>query len=272
MLRTFDLGGPAAAHIAIEGGAVEVETVEGTQGRVEIMRERGGEPGEEVRVELRETADGPEIAVELRRGGGILSHFGHDRDLFVRLHLPHGSRLRVGTASADVTARGTYSGAWFHTASGDMKIGRINGDLEMKTASGDIEGDLVAGKLSANSASGDVSMRRSEGDVSVRTASGDVDLREVAGSRLEVHTASGDVDIKEVERASVSVNSASGDITIGVRRGARVWLDVRSLSGETASELDMTDGPDGEDGPLVEIRAISMSGDIQIRRAEAVPA
>ncbi|MDQ3982565.1 MAG: DUF4097 domain-containing protein [Actinomycetota bacterium] len=269
MNRTFDLAGPVSARIVIEGGAVEVDTVDATQARVEVMRERGGEPGDELFVGMRDGADGPELVVELSRGG-FLSHFGHDRDLFVRVQIPHGSRLRVSTASADVKARGTYSGAVFHTASGDMSIGRIAGDLDMKTASGDIEAESIAGKLVAQSASGDLQIHRTDGEVSLRTASGDVGLDEVAGERVEVHTASGDVEIREVVRASVSVQSASGDISIGIRRGSRVWLDVRSLSGETQSEFELNDQPDSEEGPLVEVRAMSMSGDIAIRRASAV--
>ena len=269
MNRTFDVAGPVSARIAIEGGAVEVDTTDGSQARVDVMRERGGEPGEELFVGMREGSNGPELVVELSPGG-FLRHFGHDRDLYVRVQVPHGSRLRVSTASADVRARGNYSGAIFHTASGDMNIGRIDGDLEMKTASGEVEADAVAGELVAQSASGDIRLRQTQGDVSIRTASGDVALREAAGERVEVHTASGDIEIAEVVRASVSVQSASGDILIGIRRGSRVWLDVRSLSGETESELDLSDEPDGDDGPLVEIKAMSMSGDIAVRRASSV--
>ena len=107
----------------------------------------------------------------------------------------------------------------------------------------------------------------------MRTASGDVQLREAEGRRIEVNTASGDVEIRDVVRAAVSVRSASGDISIGIRRGSRVFLDVRSLSGETASELEVGDDPGGaHEGPLVEVRAMSMSGDIEIRRAEPVAA
>lgn len=272
MQKTFDLRGPAGAHIAIEGGSVDIETIDGTEARVEVMRDRGGEPGGDLHVDMRETPEGPELVIELSRGGGggFLGHFGKDRDLVVRVQLPHGSRLRVSTASADVAAMGSYSRAWLHTASGDIRVGRVQGDLEIKTASGDFEAELVAGNLTATAASGDARLRRTEGDVTLRSASGDVELREVAGRRVEVTTASGDVEIRQVEQASVSVKSASGDITIGVRRGTRVWLDVRSLSGETDSEIEMTDASGAEEGPLVEIRAMTMSGDIQVRRAEAV--
>jgi hypothetical protein len=58
-------------------------------------------------------------------------------------------------------------------------------------------------------------------------------------------------------------------VSIGVRRGSKVFLDCNTLSGDTSSELELTgDAPDG-DGPLVEIKAKTVSGDIQITRAPA---
>ena len=41
------------------------------------------------------------------------------------------------------------------------------------------------------------------------------------------------------------------------------------MSGETSSDLEVGDAPVGEDGPLVELKATSMSGDIHVRRADA---
>jgi hypothetical protein len=39
------------------------------------------------------------------------------------------------------------------------------------------------------------------------------------------------------------------------------------MSGDTTSELELEGSPVDEDGASVELRATSMSGDIQIRRA-----
>jgi hypothetical protein len=68
------------------------------------------------------------------------------------------------------------------------------------------------------------------------------------------------------------VNSASGDVAIGVRRGSRAHLDCTTVSGDARSELELSgDEPDGE-GPFVEIRARTVSGDIRITRAQEVHA
>ena len=63
------------------------------------------------------------------------------------------------------------------------------------------------------------------------------------------------------------MQSASGDKTVGIRRGSRVHIDVRTMSGDTSSELEIEDAPALGEGPEVELRATSMSGDIRILRA-----
>jgi hypothetical protein len=67
----------------------------------------------------------------------------------------------------------------------------------------------------------------------------------------------------------VKVHSASGDIEVGIAKGSRLWVDAQSLSGETSSELELGTGEpvEGDEGPLVELRAQTMSGDISVRRA-----
>ena len=62
------------------------------------------------------------------------------------------------------------------------------------------------------------------------------------------------------------------DVAIGVRRGSRAHLDCTTVSGDARSELELSgDEPDG-DGPFVEIRARTVSGDIRITRAQEVHA
>ena len=135
-----------------------------------------------------------------------------------------------------------------NTASGDIGIGRIGGDGEISIASGDVVVNEIEGSLNVNSASGDVVVRDAAASVTIKTASGDQRLERVA-------------------QGEVSLQSASGDIQVKVREGTRVWIDARSRSGDTTSELDVGDEPPAEEGPTLELRANSMSGDIHIGRA-----
>jgi hypothetical protein len=70
-------------------------------------------------------------------------------------------------------------------------------------------------------------------------------------------------------QGNVAAHSVSGDVTIGVRRGSKVFLDCNTVSGDTTSELELTTEAPAGDGPLVEIRAKTVSGDIRITRAPA---
>ena len=71
----------------------------------------------------------------------------------------------------------------------------------------------------------------------------------------------------------MSVQSASGDVYVGVRSGRRLWVDASSTSGETTSDFEVGDEPapgeDEEEGPLVELRIATMSGDVHVARAAA---
>jgi DUF4097 and DUF4098 domain-containing protein YvlB len=73
-----------------------------------------------------------------------------------------------------------------------------------------------------------------------------------------------------VLRGKVAAHSVSGDVTIAVRRGSKVYLDCNTVSGDTSSELELTTDAPAGDGPLVEIRAKTVSGDIRITRAPAL--
>jgi hypothetical protein len=44
-------------------------------------------------------------------------------------------------------------------------------------------------------------------------------------------------------------------------------MDIKTVTGDARSELDVGDAPDDDEGPLVNLRATAMSGDIKIVRA-----
>ena len=100
----------------------------------------------------------------------------------------------------------------------------------------------------------------------MRSASGDVVIEEAEAS-LKIQTASGDLQAGSVREGDVTLQTASGDIEVGVKRGSKVWIDARSMSGETSSDLEVSDTPPRRRGPLVEISATAMSGDVNVRRA-----
>ena len=98
----------------------------------------------------------------------------------------------------------------------------------------------------------------------VRTASGDVVLGETGGP-VQVHTASGDVRVGSMGPGSAGLRSMSGDILVGVRAGARLFVDATSMSGDLASELPVGDVQAGADGEVdLELRASTMRSCIRV--------
>ena len=175
-------------------------------------------------------------------------HFGPGRDHRLFVSAPLGTRVDAESASTDVEGRGRFGDVAVNTASGDVSFENVDGRVEVNTASGDVRVDFVGGDLRANSASGDIRVGEAEHDARIRTASGDVEIHSAARGRLDVQ-------------------SASGDVVIGIRRGSKVYIDASSMSGDTTSELELSDSPSESEGPSVDFRARTMSGDITVRRA-----
>jgi DUF4097 and DUF4098 domain-containing protein YvlB len=268
----FETPGELTLDLRVPAGRIEIETVDGTATEVELDAPGGSDQArellEDARIELREVGGGHEVVVEVdeRRGIG----FGFLRKLEVRLAIraPEGANVRSETASADLRGRGRFGSLEAKAASGDVDFDDVAGEASVEAASGDVRVASVSGNADIRTASGDVKLGRVEGELSARAASGDVSVDE-ADSAVKVRTASGDQRIGAVVAGSVDLQSMSGDIKIGIRQGSNVWVDARAMSGDLNSEVALGDEPPAEDAPLIELRAASMSGDIDVVRGPA---
>jgi hypothetical protein len=248
--ETFSTPGHVTLDIRIPAGDVEIETDDAGETAVELQaRGRDGEELErDAEISMRPRGDGYEVRIEAGRGRGGL--FGlRGGEYRVRVAAPHGATVQANLASADIFGRGRYS------------------ELDVKVASGDVEFDDVSGEARVNAASGDVQLVR-VGRAKINTASGDVRIDNSAEGG-DLNTASGDVVIDSVVAGDMRINSASGDIEVGIAKGSRLLVDAQTLSGDTSSELDLDSGStiETDEGPLVELKARSMSGDISVKRA-----
>jgi DUF4097 and DUF4098 domain-containing protein YvlB len=260
--ETFDTPGPLTLDIRVPSGDIDLETTEGTETVVEISG--SPEVEEEARVELHPKRDGHEVSVIIEKRSGLFRAFRDE--VRVRVTSPPGADVEVSTASADVDARGDFGGAQINTASGDVEFEHVGGEAQVNSASGDVKLERVDGTLTVNTASGDLEVGRLQGEGKVRAASGDISIFE-ADASLKVQTASGDVGVESVREGDVVLQTASGDIQVGIKQGSKLWIDAKSMSGETSSELELGDAPSDGEGPLVEVRATAMSGDIRVTRA-----
>ena len=268
MHQTFPIDGAAQIDVRLASGEIEVDAT--AQGSVEVELIAHDEDSQrlidDARVELRDhvlTVDVPN-----KRGGFNWQAMFARQGITCRIRCPQGSGLSVKTKSADVIARGTIGGLNVAGASGDVQVTRVEGGVNIKSASGDTRIEEIGGGVNIQTASGDIELEIVRGAINVASASGDVTIGE-AYDNVNVNTVSGDQEHGAVMRGQVHAQSVSGDVTVGVRRGSKVFLDCNTVSGDTSSELELTTDAPAGDGPLVEIRAKTVSGDIRITRAAA---
>jgi len=257
--ETFQTPGPVALVLRIPAGKIELEAIATSETRIELDA-ANADAEEAVRIELRERGERSEVVVEAPR-----RFFGTD-EYRLRISAPEGSSVEATAGPADIEARGTFGDFEAATASGDVIVQDVTGELRVKSASGDLIAQSVGGSASVQTASGDVILKTLGGEGTIRSASGDVVVKQAAAG-LRVQTASGDQTVGSVTRGEVALQSASGDIEVGIARGSSVYVDAHSASGDMVSELELAEEAPSGEGPSVELRATTMSGDVRVVRA-----
>jgi DUF4097 and DUF4098 domain-containing protein YvlB len=269
MQKTFEVQGTTEVEIRLNAGDIDVDATLDGSVTVELLAH--DEEAQQLVDEARVEQQGSRVLVDVpqKRGGFSFGNLFGRQGITCRVRCPEGSLLSVRSRSADVAVRGSIGGMNIATASGDVNADRVLGGVNVKSASGDVQVGAVRDGVNVQTASGDVSLGTVRGSINVNTASGDVTVDE-ADQNVNVNTVSGDQQHGAVMRGNVSAHSVSGDIQIGVRRGSKVYLDCTTVSGDTSSELEVSPDAPATDGPLVEIRAKTVSGDIRITRAPAL--
>jgi hypothetical protein len=243
--QRFDTPGPVRLEIKVAAGDVEVTSVEGSTSSVMLAGSERLVAASRVRLV------GDRLVVEQRRKS-VLSMFDRSGEpLHVLARVPHGSAVRIATASADATLDGSFA------------------RLEMKSASGGVTATReLDGDANVESVSGDARLPRVAGDLTVRTVSGDVEAGSVEGS-VAVRSVSGDVRVGSLRDGKVTVHSVSGDVELGIASGTSVDVDAGTASGELSSEVPLSDTRPRDGGPTVVIRSNTVSGDFRVVRSGA---
>jgi hypothetical protein len=259
-------GPPPRIEIGNPAGSVTVEAVEGADMldvRVEPLDAAAEELLERVEIDVSDTdpdRTGSPVRLRIAVPERQLLRTPH---FAVRITTPVGTAARVVVASADVELRGRFAGIEMSGASGDLAVDEA-AELELRTASGDVRVRSVHGGAFVKSASGDVTIGHVAGALHVRGASGNVSVERA--SDAHIRTASGDVTVGTAAGEIVQVATSSGDVSVGVVPGLRVWLQLHTVSGRMASELD-DDSSDARADPDLTVTLESVSGDIRVGRA-----
>jgi DUF4097 and DUF4098 domain-containing protein YvlB len=115
------------------------------------------------------------------------------------------------------------------TASGSIRVSRIEKQTQLSTLSGSIRADNIGEDLQANSASGTVTVSNIKGDVRISALSGSTQIVK-PGGRVEASTASGSVDV-EGATGDVKAHAASGRVNVQGNPGASSYWDLKTASG-----------------------------------------
>ncbi len=274
--ETFPTARQLSVNVKLPRGDIEVETADVQETTVTLTgdSDRAERQVEEALIRLDDLDDHDELVIDSDpddfawgsdRIKVAISFSGRRDKVRIRVVAPHGTNLTVATGAADLRANGRFGEIETKTGSGDIAIGEVERDAQIKVASGDVKIERVGGSLKVQTAAGDLRAGPVAGSAEIKTAAGDVSLAEV-GHDVLVTSASGDLHVGSVTQGKVALKSVSGDMVVGVKRGSRVWMDVKTVTGSARSDLDSDGGDDGE-GPLVELKATAMSGDIRILRA-----
>jgi DUF4097 and DUF4098 domain-containing protein YvlB len=267
-MTTFETPGPLQLDLTVPAGEIELEAAETatTEVVLEPMHDDDASRSlvERSRIELRPRGEGHELLVEVPAERGFGIRFGRASQVRLRVRCPQGATVAVSTRSADVEARGRFGPVRAHTLSGDVDWEAVDGDATLESTSGDIHAGSVGGSLKLKTVSGDASIGSVGGRLTAQSVSGDLRVDGVGGP-VTSKSVSGDQRVTVAE-GEVALESVSGDLVARVRPGSRVYVDASALSGDVSSELELSGAAAGGEGPLVEIRAHSVSGDIRISR------
>jgi len=249
--RTFHTPLPLDLEVGIPSGDIEIDTADGEESLVTV------DGDERLLEEVEIHQDGNRVIVEYRGKGKIglsiapFSLVFGNSDLRVRAKIPHGSGVKIKTASADARLDGRFGPVTVNSVSGDVLADGEIGDAKIKTVSGDAR------------------LERVDGDVSAQTVSGDLRIGPATGS-AEAKTVSGDIRFDALTAGDVRFTSISGDVEIGIAAGSALDVDAGSTSGDLSSEVPLGSEPlTGEDEvtPTVVLRGRTVSGDVKVIRA-----
>lgn len=245
--QTIDVEGVAGATVRLQGGRAEVVTdPAATTTRVEVL-EVGARPLQVVR-------DGDRLRVGYDRTWvdavrSKLSNLTRTEHAVVRVVVPPGSAVDVGTIDADVEVTGGRAVS-VRTVTGAVRTSGTTGPLALRAVSGDLTAAGHTGDVSASVVSGALSLDGALARVSVTAASGATSVTAAAGTSpmVTARTVSGSLDVRLPPGTPVNlkVRGASGQVVVDgsvvPSSGATLVVDhaEQTSGGEPAAYLSAT--------------------------------
>lgn len=233
--QTLDVGGVAAVSVRLQDGRVDV-VVDPAAARTTLeVVEVGRKP-------LQVVHEGGRLRVGYERSKveafvARVRSLGDSERAVVRVTVPQGVNVDVGTTEADIDVNGT-AGTVVKTVTGAIRTSDTTGSLYVRSVSGDVWASSHAGDVSAQVVSGALALDGVLGRASASTVSGPVAVTATgAAPMVTAKTVSGDVALRLDPGTPVSlkVRGAAGQVVVDgeVQASAArtLWVD-RSVPGE----------------------------------------
>ena len=247
----------AAVELTCRRGDV---TVNGRQGDVKITVSKGDIGLSDITGNVYVSVHGGSVHADKING----SITGDGRFQDTALSDVSGAVTMNGDFFGDIRLSKLAKGITFHSSRTDMEIARIDGDLSM--SSGDLRAEKVNGPFTLRTKGKDVNLENFVGDVKIVDDTGDISLQ--AAEKLPM--------------GNIDVNTTHGDVRVGIPPKASFRWSARTRHGsieadrefgqvQTAQNENST-GSGVVGGGTSNIQIVSESGDIQLRRGNAIPA
>lgn len=189
--------------------------------------------------------------------------------------LKQGSRIKIRTASGEVSASDIVANTSVATASGDVEARNLVGTIAIHTASGDVDVANVTESLEINTASGDVEISGGDAWLAARSASGDVSIRGMQMRNSRITTVSGDIALDATfdNAANYGMETVSGDVDLRVAlpgSDASGTLGFGTLSGSSRVDPDWQQRKRrewyaGDGDTRISVNVKTVSGDLSAR-------
>lgn len=231
------------------------------------------DPSERVRVDLRDSTTSPGAGSSTLIVDTDPARNGWKSSFTIHVTAPAASGVRIQSQSADVVVTGRADRLETRTASGDVSVGEVDGRSVVQTASGDVTIASTA-DCDVRTASGDIEVGRVAAEAILHSTSGDIRLAAATGN-ISARSVSGDVRVLDATQGRTEIITVSGDVEVGIHAGSLTAIDLSTVSGSTNSDFEVSvDAPagdeDADEGPALELRVKTTSGNIRLARSIAV--
>jgi hypothetical protein len=257
VIRTETFESPTPIDLDLRLREADVEVVASDEPHVRVVLAHADGDGDAASVwDAHVTFSGAKLVLRAAR---------HAPRLAVTVEAPSGSRLRARAHRGAIAVRGSLAELTAATGDGAVTAEIVDGPADVGSGRGDVRLGRVAGRLRARLGAGDADVASVGADATIATGSGDVRLGAVEAD-IRVRTGRGSIVIGDVGRGSLSLATAAGDVRVGIRPGSCAELDLVAGRGETCSELEVGDRPDGRTAD-VRVQARTGAGDVIVVRA-----